>query len=350
MLSNEPTGIANFARNAVARLRIPVDQRLLLSAQPLEGMHHRLPVNATMTPLDGLQGHLRRLYWTQFELPRLYQQQQAELLFSPLPEAPLNTRVRTVVTVHDLIPLRYRRWSPLQSYFRFYVPRVLRNSCHVVCNSRTTADELMQRWGISARKLTPVALGVDHKLFHQRDRSRTRDFLYVGTLFPHKNLPRVLNAFALVAPHHPETSLNIVGTPDHRFLPALQQQVRDQGLDGRVHFLGYVPDPQLPELYARARALIFPSLWEGFGLPVLEAMACGLPVLTSNCAALPEVAGQAALMVNPYQTGSIAAAMDELLRDEQLWCDLQRAGLKRSAQFTWDRTGAELTTVLERFL
>jgi glycosyltransferase involved in cell wall biosynthesis len=160
----------------------------------------------------------------------------------------------------------------------------------------------------------------------------------------------LIQAFAQLPGGAVDLQLWIGGGGDRRFTPALQAQVQELGLGSRVRFLGYVPEADLPRLINQAIALVFPSLWEGFGLPVLEAMACGTPVITSNLAALPEVAGEAALLIDPYQVGELAAAMTALWQDSQLWQRLHRAGLERAQGFSWATTGAATAAVLQAYL
>jgi glycosyltransferase involved in cell wall biosynthesis len=136
------------------------------------------------------------------------------------------------------------------------------------------------------------------------------------------------------------------GSGDARYTPQLRTQVTELGLEGRVKFLEYIPSQDLPAIVRQARALVFPSLWEGFGLPVLEAMACGTPVIT----ALLEVAGDAAILVDPYQVKEIAAAMYDLSKDDELYRQLRQAGLERAKQFSWAQTGRSTINVLQQYL
>jgi glycosyltransferase involved in cell wall biosynthesis len=142
----------------------------------------------------------------------------------------------------------------------------------------------------------------------------------------------------------------LVGPTDRRFTPRLIAQVRELGLTEQVKFWNYVTHEQLPVLISQATALVFPSLWEGFGLPILEAMACGTPVITSNRSALPEVAGDAAILVDPYDVGAIAQSMQAVATDPQLWQQLRKAGLARATQFSWAKTGQATVEVLQQYL
>jgi glycosyltransferase involved in cell wall biosynthesis len=140
------------------------------------------------------------------------------------------------------------------------------------------------------------------------------------------------------------------GSGDSRYTPQLRAQVAELGLEGKVKFLDYIPQTALPQAIRQAIALVFPSLWEGFGLPVLEAMACGTPVITSNLSALVEVAGDAAIFVDPYQVQQIASAMHELSDDRNLRCQLRQAGIQRASQFDWAKTARSTIGVIEQYL
>jgi glycosyltransferase involved in cell wall biosynthesis len=158
----------------------------------------------------------------------------------------------------------------------------------------------------------------------------------------------LIRAFAGVAGTHPELGLVLAGKPHGRETPRLQGLVAALGLQRQVRFVPYVPDDQLADLYRGALALVYPSLWEGFGLPVLEAMACGTPVLTSFGSGTEEVAADAALLINPTDPGAIAEALAALARQPQLRDDLRRRGLARAAGFSWQRTGAATRELLAR--
>ncbi len=360
ILFSKPTGISTYAANLFPHLQ-PLNPTLLISpvAADFEREASRFPcypVPSNMTPEQGTKGHFRRLLWTQLQLPQIYKQlrrrcppQTSHLLFSPLPEAPLFTNCRYIVTVHDLIPLRFpRRGSPLTTYFRYYIPQVLTQAQHILCDSQATAKDITNFYNIPADKITPVLLAYNPKDFRFLNLPSSNYFLYIGRHDPYKNLPRLIDAFAGLQKH--ECELWIAGSPDGRYTPLLQAQVNHLGLSQRVKFLDYIPYEQLPIIINQAIALVFPSLWEGFGLPVLEAMACGTPVITSNLSSLPEVAGDAALLVNPYNTGEITEAMQAIVTDSTLRSHLRTLSLDRASQFSWEKTGLATMEVLQQYL
>ena len=174
-------------------------------------------------------------------------------------------------------------------------------------------------------------------------------FLYVGRQDPYKNLQRLITAFSAL-PNRNDYELWLAGPYDKRYSPLLEIQTQELGISHLVKFLNYVSYDELPIIINQAIALVFPTLWEGFGLPVLEAMACGTPVITSNVSSLPEVAGDAAILINPYNPGEITAAMQAIINDSELRKQLSEKGLKRANQFSWEKTGLATVEVLKQYL
>ncbi|MEA5420942.1 glycosyltransferase family 1 protein [Spirulina sp. CCNP1310] len=344
-LPQQPTGLSVYALNLVRSLRISPTK--VLSNQPV-GLHPCYPVPPNLSSDGGHWGTVQRLWWLQTELPHLYTDLQGDVFFSPVPEAPLGQKFPIVITVHDLIPLRFPKLiSFLRFYFRHYVARVVAEATHVICDSEATAQDLRNILGLSVRNVSVIPLAYDHQHFYPRHLPKENYFLYVGRHDHYKNLGRLIDAFATLADR--DVILKIAGGFDHRNTPLLQQQAEALGVGDRVQFLSYVSYQDLPLLIGGAIALVFPSLWEGFGLPVLEAMACGTPVITSNCASLPEVAGDAAILINPYKVGELADAMANVYRDSQLWSHLHQAGLAQAQRFSWQKTADATAEILCRY-
>lgn len=346
-LISKPTGISTYAINLIPHLQS--FNPILLTSQTFTNSTC-YPVPPHLTPEQGTRGHWQRLLWTQLQLPRIYQKLRSRLLFSPVPEAPLFTNCRYIVTVHDLIALRFPKpSSPLTHYQRHYIPQVLAQAQHILCNSTATAKDITKFFGISASKITPTLLAHDSNHFRYLNLPHHNYFLYIGRQDPYKNLERLITAFAAL-PGCQDYELWLVGATDPRYTPILKACAAHLGITPQVKFFDYVPYNQLPELLNRAIALVFPSLWEGFGLPVLEAMACGTPVITSNLASLPEVAGDAALLVNPYNVSEITAAMQAIVSESGLRSHLSTLSLARASQFSWAKTGLATTQVIELYL
>lgn len=349
VLFDQPTGIATYAQNVINSLA-SLDP-ILLSAQTFPNFK-QYAIASDMTPAQGSMGHLRRLLWTQFKLPQIYQELKADLIYSPLPEAPLYRKSRYVVMAHDIIPLRFpRRTSPLTNYFRYVVPQVLDQAEHIICNSQATAQDLIDYYQIPSQKITPILLGYDTSNFYPREQSPNLEapyFLYLGRQDPYKNLAGLIKAFAMIP--HQEYHLAIAGSTDSRFTLPLQQQAEELGISDRVKWLNYLSYQELPVVISNAIALVMPTYWEGFGLPVLEAMACGTPVITSNLASLPEITGDAAILIDPKQTKSISSAMVEISQDQAMRSQLSKLGIQQAQKFSWAKTGSKTKAVLQQFL
>lgn len=349
----QPTGISTYAANLIPYLR-PLDPILLTAKQIKDFNCYTIPNN--LTPADGSIGHFRRLVWTQFFLPKIYQKLQASLLFSPVTEAPIYSRCRYVVMCHDLIPLRFpKATSPLTNYFRLIVPQVLKQAEHIICNSQATAKDVTDFYGISSQKITPILLGYDVNNFSQLSpdqlTKKTQNlpyFLYLGRHDPYKNLHRLIEAFAKL-PQSKDYQLWLAGSTDPRYTPQLKQQAKELGINKQIKFLNYVSYQELPIIIKGAIALVFPTLWEGFGLPALEAMACGTPVITSNLASLPEITGDAAILINPYQVQEITAAMSEIATNHQLRSRLSDLSLIQASKFSWQKTADATRQVLAKY-
>ncbi|MBO1059171.1 MAG: glycosyltransferase family 4 protein [Dolichospermum sp. JUN01] len=347
VIFSKPTGISNYAKNLFPYLKSLNPTLLTAENYPDFNCY---PVPNNLTPADGTKGHLRRLLWTQFQLPKIYQNLKSQLLFSPIPEAPLYTNCRFIVTAFDMIPLRFpNRLSPLTTYHKYYTPEVFKQAEHIICISESTANDIIQFYQIPSHKITPILLAGDNSHFQFLNLPTRNYFLYVGRQDPYKNLQRLITAFSAL-PNRNDYELWLAGPYDQRYSPLLEIQTQELGISHLVKFLNYVSYDELPIIINQAIALVFPSLWEGFGLPVLEAMACGTPVITSNISSLPEVAGDAAILINPYNPGEITAAMTTIINDSETRKQLVEKGLKRANQFSWEKTGLATVEVLKQYL
>jgi len=261
--------------------------------------------------------------------------------------------IRTVVTVHDVVHRRHPGTMALPNLLvdGALMALSLRRATAVIAVSQATASDIREQFGINPARLYTIHHGnspMPKSSEQDRDagnRLPERYFLFVGTLDPRKNFERIFRAFETLKPEGRGLHLVIVGAEgwkNHAFL----KMVRSHPLRRHIHLEGYVPRDRLLSYYQNSICLVFPSLYEGFGLPILEAMGCGTPVLTSNGSSMSEVAGDAALLVNPYDIHSIADGMDKLVRDPALREGLIHRGFERVAQFSWKKCAAETLGVL----
>lgn len=275
------------------------------------------------------------------------------------------TRARaTVLTVHDLTFERDPD-SAMPTLLRFLkrvVPASARAATHIIADSRSTAADLTELYQIAPGKISVIYSGVDARFSPAalqaaeaaalRGKYRLGDapfVLTVGTLQKRKNHLSLVRAFARIAGRHPETQLVIGGGAGWLYDEVLAE-VASLGLQTRVRFAGYVDDADLPALYRAARVFAFPSLYEGFGIPPLEAMASGVPVVSSNASSLPEVVGDAALTVEPRDIDALAAALERALTDDAWRAVAVERGLARARGFTWERAGRELLEIYNQTL
>lgn len=312
-------------------------------------------ISGKVQPSRGQEGHFRRIIWTQTSLPLRLLTDRASLFLSPLPEGMLFPCVPQVIVVHDVLPLHFPKEYPRQQYyFRYCVPILLRKSQAIVADSENTKRDIITCYGIEADRVRVIFAGYDKKRYRmgidvegvKQKYGLTSYLLYVGNLLPHKNLRRLFHAFARIAWRLPHT-LVIAGNKDPRYYPALEAEVQALGLQHKVLFLDYVLTDEIPNLYAGAEVLVFPSLYEGFGLPPLEAMACGTPVIVSNVSSLPEVVRDAALLVDPYDVEGMAQGMLRVLSENGLLEVMRRKGLERAKSFSWEETAQSMLKVCE---
>ena len=297
----------------------------------------------------------------QWLVPRLLRGQAASaapaLYHSPYYLMPYRPGLPTVLTFYDLIPLRFPAYvsGRARLLFRVTMQLALHTAQRIVAISEASRRDLLATFRMASEGVTTTPLAPDPRFCPQSAATvadlRTRyglpgDFLlYVGINKPHKNLVELVKAYAAL----PASSapLVIAGAWDARY-PEAKQAAAALKLTERVRFLGPVTEVDLPALYAAATAFIFPSRYEGFGLPVLEAMACGTPVACSNVSSLPEVAGTAALLFDPSDVAAITAALGRLLDDATLRADLRARGLTQAERFTWKQTAAATLAVYRK--
>ncbi len=356
-LTQRPTGHTVYAQNVIPHLK-NLNPTIFISEAALPDWktnHPELDLQrapSNLNPDYGKNGHIRRLLWTQFRLPKHCKQRSGKnrsghLLFSPIPEIPLYSRIPSIVTLYDFIPYRFfKPRTPLYRYYQHYIPRVLNQCKHIITISEATANDAMEFCGIAANKISVIPLAYDDKNFRFLDLPTQNYVLYLGRPDIYKNLDRALRAFAQV-PNHQEYEFWIAGPNDPRYTPVIEAIAWDLGI--KIKILDYVPYRELPILINHAIALVFPSLWEGFGLPILEAMACGTPVITSNTSSMPEVAGDAAILVDPTNVGEIASAIGSVINSNEIRKDLRDRGLQRAKHFSWNTTGAQTAAVITEY-
>ncbi len=298
-----------------------------------------------LSPGSGFKSHFRRLYWLQNTVPKLMDDLNAEYFLSPLLEAPLFTNTKSIVLAHDLIPIRYPSISLLTLYHLTYIPLILKQSKIILCNSISTANDLHRYYKIPMQKLFPIKLGFDNAKYYPIKKNRKKFFLIMGRHNPHKNLGSVIKAFAYAKIN--DYKLIFVGPFDKRHTPSLIKLIDEYNLRHLCVWKGWIDDDEKLSLLNECQALIIASLWEGFGLPALEAMACGTPVIASNRGALPEVVGDYGYLVNPFDIQSISFAMNAVINDKKCFEKALQEGPKRAESFNWFDTAKTIEKIIQ---
>ncbi len=307
-----------------------------------------------LIPFPRLWTHLR-LSWEMLHHP-------PHLLFVPAHVLPLIHPRQTLVTVHDLgyhifpqtHPFRQRLYLEWSTRWNVHV------ASHVLADSYATRADILRIYSPPADKISVVYPGFDTDLTPVRDTEKLAAvrrryhlpeayILYLGRIQPRKNLRRLVNAFATIAPRFPRLHLVLAG-PTGWLTAPIRAQVRELGLDQRVHFTGYIAAEDKAALISAARLFAYPSLHEGFGFPVLEAQACGTPLLTSTTSSLPEVAGDGGLLVNPLDETAIAQGLTRLLTDEALRRTLIARGETNLRRFSWTRAADTVLDIIASLL
>jgi len=351
-LLGQRSGVGHYvARLREDLLRLPDSDWELVSYTPRgRGALRRAPA-----PLAGraAPARWRRWLWVQLRLAAQARRDGCEILHCPNGMGPVAAAPPLVVTVHDLSLFRYPQLHPRGRTLltRRLLPRLARRAAAVIADSEFTRREILAVLRVAPEKVRtihcaagehfrPITDGAGLTAVRQRWRLPERYVLFVGTLEPRKNLARLLRAFAAARRAGSVHQLILAGAAGWR-MRGFARDIDRLGLSGSVRHLGYVPDVDLPALYAHADLFAYPSLYEGFGLPVLEAMACGTPVLSSNTSALAEVCGDAAQLVDPEDGDALAAALSSLLSDGDRRAELRGRGLERAREFSWRRAAAQ---------
>ena len=302
----------------------------------------------------------RRFLWQQWAFPDAIARERLDLFHAPGYIMPLRCPVPAVITVHDVIALthprlcrRANRW-----HFRRYLPQSVARAARVIVPTQATRDELIRVTRLSADKIHVIPWGIEKRFFrtyNAASRERVcreyglpeRFFLFVGNWEPKKNLPSLLAAMALLRSAGRTEHLVIAGKLGWDYRHGLRLIEESESVSSAVHRIGYVKIGDLPALYAQCVAFVFPSIVEGFGLPPLEAMACGAPVIVSDCAALRETAGPGACVVPADDPTALADEMVRVAEDSELRNQLIERGRAWAAQFTWEKTARAVSEVYQ---
>lgn len=355
----EATGTENYSRYLIKYLEKldSKNQYILYLNQP------------TPLPLAISKNFTSRLiklprFWTQVRLAWEVIQDKPDLLFIPSHTLPVihKKELKTVVTIHDLgyEYLKEYHQFPQRLYLNKSTVFAAKKATHLIAVSESTKKDLMSKLGVEEEKITVIHEGVDHEIFKPQTEDQIRQvkkkyhlsadyLLFVGTIQPRKNLLRMIEAFNLLLRDSKYQKLNLILVGKEGWLSEeIYKAPIKLSLQDKIRFLNRVSTEDLPALYSGAKMFLFPSLYEGFGLPVLESMASGAPVITSSTSSLPEVAGKAAILINPEETNDLMLAIKSLLDSPEKAEELRKKGFAQSRKFSWEKTAAQTLEVFER--
>jgi glycosyltransferase involved in cell wall biosynthesis len=297
-------------------------------------------------------GIFRKFLWEQITLPRLARKYKVDILHSPANTAPFFYRGKSIINIHDLCFVVNPHWYSFtfRTMYNFLVPRLARRASKVITNSNNSRNDLLQFCNLPAERVSQVYWAVDD-CFLEKDlskKSRTVEhedyILCVSSLDPRKNIKNLLAAYENMRTNNPhiKSKLILIGGESPLFAEVLLEAKK---FENDVIFKGFVDEETLLDYYAGARLCVYPSLYEGFGFPPLEAMATGVPVVTSSTSSLPEVVGKAALMVNPYDIDQIAESMAKVLNNPEISDYLITVGKEQVRKFNWYRVARNVLAV-----
>ena len=341
ILRNQETGVEKYTKELIRHLDGKVDLKLLHNSyvsHPLFSKYFTICLKRKKFPFC-------RSFYALFMPPKIL----GDILHAPTPVTPFwgKPKCKLVITVHDLTPLifpQYHNWRR-RIFFGLFLKHTISISDAIIVDSQSTKKDVATFFSTPENKLNVVHLASNMKAKHAQLPSKygiEGDYLlYVGTVEPRKNLLRLIEAFNQL---DQKLKLVIVG------VSGWDNKAVYKTKNPNIIFTGYVPEEDLPVFYCNAKLFVYPSLYEGFGFPILEAMNCGCPVITSNVSSMPEVAGDAALLVDPCNVGEIKSAVQRLLSDAKLRKRLIDKGIRQASRFSWEKTANETIKVYEKVL
>lgn len=300
-------------------------------------------------------------YWLDHPVRKNVLKQKADIFFSPDGFIPLGMSIPKVSMVHDVAYLRYpEHLQPrIRAFYKKWMGRYLAYTDHIITVSEFSKREIIAGYNIPADKISVVYNGITdaYKPISEEQKKHTRDrytngkpyFVYLGAIHPRKNILTLVKAFEHFKSSHPsEHQLVLAGRASWHTEEVFKTITESKWKDS-IHLPGYVATTEATSLVASAEAMIYPSLYEGFGLPLVEAMACGVPVICSNVSSLPEVAGNAALLFDPMDAAQLAHHMEKISSDDGLRKEMITFGAERSKYFSWDKAASQVYEILGRF-
>ncbi|MBT6049820.1 MAG: glycosyltransferase [Candidatus Scalindua sp.] len=309
-------------------------------------------------PTASIQNNILRILWEQIILPIYSRKDRLDLFhYTDHALSLFQSPQQVIITVHDIAYIRFPDLlnKSRQIYKKYILRESIKRASIIVADSYSTKRDIVEFFGINEEKIKVVHLGVESRFrpignvkeYRLKNKLHSKMILNVGTLEPRKNVITLMKAFKKLREKGFEAYKLVIAGEKGWLYTQIFKEVEHSGLKNEILFLGVVKDEDLPALYNCADIFVYPSLYEGFGLPPLEAMACGIPVVTSNTSSLPEVIGDAGIMVDPDDVNSLCETMCNLLTDKELRCQMSKNGLKRAKLFSWEKAANEILEIYD---
>lgn len=363
MLDEHPTGVGIYSINIINQLSdlYKAEQKSDFTVFTPTKTFLQDNVNTIRIPgilkssKYGRMAALSRLIWNAFCYP--FKVRDFDLLLSPTTHGSFLS-TNQVITIHDLISLRYNNISFHQRiYFKYLLPLLVSRAKLIITVSETSKRDIVQFLKYPQEKIKVVPNGYDNsRYFFTPFNNKNiiglkynvgKYFLAIGPTYPHKNFELLIDAYQSLDDELKKEYKLLIAGGKAAYLDKLKKKVSALQLNDNIRFIGYVPAALMPALYREAYALVFPSLYEGFGIPLLEAMASGCPVISSDTSSMPEVCGDAAMYFDPLNQAALTTAITRMINDEVLYADLRKKGLLQAMKFSWMHSAQRLKTIIE---
>ncbi len=307
-----------------------------------------------------------RLYYEKFKLPKLLKDYKIDVFHGLKGVAPKINSVKIIITVHDLYVFKYPQYANFKDliYWRYFSPKYIKKADKIIAVSYATKKDLIDYLKINPNKISVIWESYNNRIYKiNNNTTKTISFfreknidikdksiiLNVNTISPRKNIQRIIQSFNEVAPDRPDTILLVVGRDGWK-TRRIYKEYNKSPFKDRIYFIGFVPDEVIADLYNMASVFVYSSFYEGFGLPVLEAQACGCPVITSNVSSMPEVAGEAGILVDPNNVSSISEAISAVVDDNNYRKELITKGFNNIKIFSWEKCAEETKKIYKEVM
>ncbi|MED4941223.1 glycosyltransferase family 1 protein [Heyndrickxia coagulans] len=363
ILDDRPSGLGIFSINIIKELIEIIDNEsdeiIIYTSAGEQFVNKNVEVrniSKFIQPRNGKLGGILRFLWNQFVFPIKTKKDNIDVVYVTTHHGSFFINSPQVITIHDLLPIIFPKQHKLQYYyFKYIVPKLLKKTKFLVTVSNNTLKDIVKNYGYKKDNIEVVYNSFDKNHFTPQKSSKFKDkignyFLFLGASYPHKNLENAILSFINIKQKYPDIKLVIAGGKrEYRDFVINKLDRRGSDLTG-IEIIDYVKYDDLPCLYSNAIALLYPTFYEGFGIPPLEAMASGCPVIVSNTSSLPEVCNNAAYYINPGSVSDISSALEEFILNKELRAGLIEKGFENIKRFSWKKSSQNLYYCLKKVL